>query len=66
MRFVEPEQAPDQAEVIKNTQFLPDVDFSDFRSVIRTDRNETSPRRRQLIRTAMSEVNTAPVSDTPL
>lgn len=57
MRFVAPEQAPEQAEVIKNTPFWPDVDLSDFRSVMRTDGTVTSPRLGQLIRSAMSEVN---------
>ncbi|VDZ98517.1 phage head completion protein [Salmonella enterica subsp. enterica] len=37
MKFVAPEQAPEQAEVIKNTPFWPDVDLSEFRSVMRTD-----------------------------
>lgn len=57
MRFVAPEQAPEQAEVIKNTPFWPDVDLSEFRSVMRTDGTVTSPRLGQLIRSAMSEVN---------
>lgn len=33
MKFVAPEQVPEQAEVIKNTPFWPDVDLSEFRSV---------------------------------
>uniref|UniRef100_UPI0039814030 head completion/stabilization protein n=1 Tax=Salmonella sp. s55962 TaxID=3159685 RepID=UPI0039814030 len=53
MRFVAPEQAPEQAEVIKNTPFWPDVDLSDCRSVMRTDGTVTSPRLGQLIRSAM-------------
>ncbi len=57
MKFVAPEQAPEQAEVIKNTPFWPDVDLSEFRSVMRTDGTVTSPRLGQLIRSAMSEVN---------
>jgi hypothetical protein len=57
MKFVAPEQAPEQAEVIKNTPFWPDVDLSEFRSVMRTDGTVTSPRLKQLIRSAMSEVN---------
>ena len=57
MRFVAPEQAPEQAEVIKNTPFWPDVDLSEFRSVMRTDGTVTSPRLKQLILSAMSEVN---------
>jgi hypothetical protein len=57
MKFVAPEQAPEQAEVIKNTPFWPDVDLSEFRSVMRTDGTVTSPRLKQLILSAMSEVN---------
>lgn len=57
MKFVAPEQAPEQAEIIKNTPFWPDVDLSEFRSVMRTDGTVTSPRLGQLIRSAMSEVN---------
>ena len=57
MKFVAPEQAPEQAEVIKNTPFWPDVDLSEFRSVMRTDGTVTAPRLKQLILSAMSEVN---------
>ena len=31
MKFVAPEQAPEQAEIIRNTPFWPDVDLSEFR-----------------------------------
>lgn len=48
MKFVAPEQVPEQAEVIKNTPFWPDVDLSEFRSVMRTDGTVTSPRLGQL------------------
>lgn len=37
MKFVAPEQAPEQAEIIRNTPFWPDVDLSEFRCVMRTD-----------------------------
>ncbi|MBZ6769371.1 head completion/stabilization protein [Klebsiella oxytoca] len=57
MKFVAPEQVPEQAEVIKNTPFWPDVDLLEFRSVMRTDGTVTSPRLKQLILSAMSEVN---------
>ena len=57
MKFVAPELAPEQAEIIKNTPFWPDVDLSEFRSVMRTDGTVTAPRLGQLIRSAMSEVN---------
>ena len=57
MKFVAPEPAPEQAEVIKNTPFWPDVDLSEFRSVMRTDGTVTQPRLRQLLLTAISEVN---------
>lgn len=57
MQFVAPEQAPEQADVIKNTPFWPDVDLSEFRSVMRTDGTVTQPRLRQVALTAISEVN---------
>lgn len=57
MKFVAPEQAPEQAEVIKNTPFWPDVDLSEFRSVMRTDGTVTQPRLKQVVLTAISEVN---------
>lgn len=44
MKFVAPEQAPEQAEIIRNTPFWPDVDLSEFRSVMRTDGTVTQPR----------------------
>jgi len=57
MKFVAPEPAPEQAEVIKNTPFWPDVSLSEFRSVMRTDGTVTQPRLKQLLLTAISEVN---------
>ena len=57
MQFVAPEQAPEQAEVIKNTPFWPDVDLYEFRSVMRTDGTVTPARLKQLALTAMSEIN---------
>lgn len=57
MKFVAPEAAPEQAGVIKNTPFWPDVDLSEFRSVMRTDGTVTQPRLRQVLLTAISEVN---------
>lgn len=57
MKFVAPEQQPEQAEVIKNTPFWPDVDLAEFRSVMRTDGTVTQPRLKQLVMTAISEVN---------
>lgn len=57
MKFVAPEPAPEQAEVIKNTPFWPDVDMSEFRSVMRTDGTVTQPRLKQVLLTAISEVN---------
>ncbi|MBL5965952.1 head completion/stabilization protein [Lelliottia amnigena] len=57
MKFVAPEPAPEQAEVIKNTPFWPDVSLSEFRSVMRTDGTVTQPRLKQVLLTAISEVN---------
>lgn len=57
MQFVAPEQSPEQDEVIKNTSFWPDIDLTAFRSVMRTDGTVTQPRLRQIVLTAMAEVN---------
>ncbi|MCT8918998.1 head completion/stabilization protein, partial [Escherichia coli] len=57
MKFVAPEQAPEQAEIIKNTPFWPDVDLSEFRNVMRTDGTVTQPRLKQVALSAISEVN---------
>lgn len=57
MKFVAPEPAPEQAEFIKNTPFWPDVSLSEFRSVMRTDGTVTQPRLKQVLLTAISEVN---------
>lgn len=57
MKFVAPEPVPDQTTVIKNTPFWPDVDLSAFRSVMRTDGTVTQPRLKQVVLTAISEVN---------
>lgn len=57
MKFVAPEPAPEQAEIIKNTPFWPDVSLSVFRSVMRTDGTVTQPRLKQVLLTAISEVN---------
>lgn len=53
MQFVAPEQAQEQAKVIKNTPFWPDVDLCEFRSVMRTDGTVTPARLKQLALTAM-------------
>lgn len=58
MKFVAPEQVPEQVAVIKNTPFWPDVDLSEFRSVMRTDGTVTPSRLKQVVLTAISEVNT--------
>ena len=57
MKFVAPEQTLVKAEVIRNTPFWPDVDLSDFRSVMRTDGTVTQPRLTQILLSAISEVN---------
>ncbi len=54
MKFVAPEQAPEQAEIIRNTPFWPDVDLSEFRSVMRTDGTVTQPRLKQVALSAIS------------
>lgn len=57
MKFVAPEQAPVLSELIQNTPFWPDVDLSEFRSVMRTDGTVTQPRLTQILLSAISEVN---------
>lgn len=57
MQFIAPEQSPVQAEVIQNTPFWPDVDLSEFRSVMRTDGTVTQPRLTQILLSVISEVN---------
>ena len=49
MKFVAPEQAPEKAEIIRNTPFWPDVDLSEFRSVMRTDGTVTRTLPRQCL-----------------
>ncbi|WP_392454410.1 head completion/stabilization protein [Edwardsiella piscicida] len=57
MKFVAPEQASAPVERIKNTPFWPDVDLSEFCSVMRTDGTVTLPRLKQVVLMAISEVN---------
>ncbi|MCV7756999.1 head completion/stabilization protein [Pluralibacter gergoviae] len=57
MQFIAPEPPPAPAEIIKNTPFWPDVDLSQFRSVMRTDGTVTPARLRQVVLMAISEVN---------
>lgn len=45
------------ANLIRNTPFWPDVDLSEFRSVMRTDGTVTQPRLKQVALSAISEVN---------
>ena len=59
MKFVAPEQVPEQAEIIKNTPFWPDVDLSEFRSAMRTDGTVTSPRLGQLIGRKSTRLNSS-------
>ena len=57
MNFVAPEQAPDTPEIIENTSFWPDLNLADFRSAMRTDGTVTATQLRQVVLTAISEVN---------
>lgn len=61
MKFVAPEQAPEQAEIIRNTPFWPDVDLSEFRSVMRTDGTVTQPRLKQVARTLTAAILLLPM-----
>ncbi|QCT18532.1 head completion/stabilization protein [Jejubacter calystegiae] len=57
MKFVAPEQAPTTAEVIPNNSFWPDLDLAKFREAMRVDGTVTPARLRQVVLTAMAEVN---------
>lgn len=57
MNFVSPETAPDAPEIILNTSFWPDIDLAEFRAVMRVDGTVTPLRLRQVVLTAISEVN---------
>ncbi|MGY0155910.1 head completion/stabilization protein [Edwardsiella tarda] len=57
MKFVAPEPTPIQEEIIRNTPFWPDVDLAEWRSVMRTDGTVTTARLRQVVLTAIAEVN---------
>lgn len=46
MKFVAPGQTGEEKQVIKNTQFWPDVDLSDLQESIRTDGTITPQRLR--------------------
>lgn len=57
MKFVAAEQAQDTPEIIPNNSFWPDVDLAKFRSAMRVDGTVTPERLKQVVLTAMSEVN---------
>jgi len=57
MKFVAPEQATGTPEVIPNNSFWPDMDLARFRSAMRVDGTVTADRLKQVVLTAMAEVN---------
>lgn len=57
MQFVAPEKASDTPEIILNNSFWPDIDLAGFRAAMRVDGTVTPARLRQVVLTAMSEVN---------
>lgn len=57
MKFVAPEQAPDTPDIIENTFFWPEINLADFRESMRLDGTVTAPRLRQVVLTAMAEIN---------
>jgi len=57
MQFVAPEKATVTPEIIPNNSFWPDIDLATFRSVMRVDGTVTPQRLKQVVLTAMAEVN---------
>jgi len=57
MEFTAPEQATETPEIIPNNSFWPDLDLMQFRSAMRVDGTVTPERLRQVVLTAMAEVN---------
>ncbi|WP_130831131.1 head completion/stabilization protein [[Erwinia] mediterraneensis] len=57
MKFVAPEQVTDTPEIIGNTSFWPDISLAEFREAMRIDGTITTPRLRQVLLTAIAEVN---------
>jgi len=57
MQFVAPEKATGTPEIIPNNSFWPDIDLAKFRSVMRVDGTVTPQRLKQVVLTAMAEVN---------
>lgn len=57
MQFVAPEKATGTPEIIPNNSFWPDIDLATFRSVMRVDGTVTPDRLKQVVLTAMAEVN---------
>ncbi len=57
MQFTAPEQSPVAPVIIPNNSFWPDLDLAKFRSAMRVDGTVTPERLKQVVLTAMSEVN---------
>ncbi|MGX9278300.1 head completion/stabilization protein [Pantoea ananatis] len=57
MQFTAPEQSPVAPLIIPNNSFWPDLDLAKFRSAMRVDGTVTPERLKQVVLTAMSEVN---------
>lgn len=57
MQFVAPEKATGTPEIIPNNSFWPDIDLATFCSVMRVDGTVTPQRLKQVVLTAMAEVN---------
>ncbi|MGJ0128553.1 head completion/stabilization protein [Pantoea sp. RHCKP32] len=57
MEFIAPQKATGTPDIIPNNSFWPDIDLAKFRSVMRVDGTVTPERLRQVVLTAMAEVN---------
>ncbi|NIG15848.1 head completion/stabilization protein [Pantoea sp. Cy-640] len=57
MEFVAPQKAAGTPETIPNNSFWPDIDLAKFRTAMRVDGTVTPERLRQVVLTAMAEVN---------
>lgn len=57
MDFINPQHPPDTDDIILNNSFWPDIDLHHYRGAMRTDGTVTPERLRQVVLSAMSEVN---------
>lgn len=57
MEFIAPEKAPENADIITNSGFWPEIDLGHYRRAMRQDGTVTAERLKEAALTAISEVN---------